>query len=104
MTCIGACSMRADHEVLHLRSSAGLYGVAYVVLGLIQVAAGLGGRLLCLDNRHLAARPLWRRAEALGVPQLRRRVLERYALTRRARDCAFVYDSVWKAPHGDACP
>lgn len=74
--------MRADYEVLHLRSSAGLYGAEYVVLGLVTALAGLGigGRLLCLDNQHLVEQPLWRRAEALGVPAQRLRCRARLDL------------------------
>lgn len=65
--------MRADYEVLHLRSSAGLYGAEYVVLGLVPALAdlGIGGRLLCLDNPYLAQQPLLQRAAALGVPAQR---------------------------------
>jgi glycosyltransferase involved in cell wall biosynthesis len=62
--------MAAEFEVLHLRSSAGLYGAEHVVLGLVPALAalGIGGRLLCMDNQHLAEQPLWRRATALGLP------------------------------------
>ena len=62
--------MAADFEVLHLRSSAGLYGAEHMVLGLVPALAalGIGGRLLCLDNPYMAEPLLWRRATALGVP------------------------------------
>ncbi|MBN8727799.1 MAG: glycosyltransferase [Xanthomonadales bacterium] len=82
--------MAADFEVLHLRSSAGLYGAEYVVLGLVPALAALGidGRLLCLDNQHLAEQPLWRRAIALGVPAERLACRARFdpACVRRLRD------------------
>jgi hypothetical protein len=46
--------MQADFEVLHLRSSAGLYGAEYVILGMIPELAKLGisSRLLSIDNQH----------------------------------------------------
>lgn len=61
--------MRADGCVLHLRSSAGLYGAEYVILGLQPELAlrGIESTLLCLDNQYLAQQPLWRKAQALGI-------------------------------------
>jgi glycosyltransferase involved in cell wall biosynthesis len=62
--------MDAEFRVLHVRSSSGLYGAEYVVLGLIPALARLGVRstLLALDNQHLARQPLFERARLLGVP------------------------------------
>jgi glycosyltransferase involved in cell wall biosynthesis len=62
--------MRTDAEILHVRSSAGLYGAEYVLLGLIPALEQLGvaSRLLCLDNPYLERQPLFDRANALGVP------------------------------------
>lgn len=61
---------QADFEVLHLRSSAGLYGAEYVVLGMIPELnrMGIRSRLLCLDNQHLDSQPLYERAIELNVP------------------------------------
>lgn len=55
--------------VLHLRSSAGLYGAEYVLLGLVPALSGLGlgCSLVCLDNHLLNDRPLFDRARELGV-------------------------------------
>ncbi|MFT3790724.1 MAG: glycosyltransferase [Rudaea sp.] len=64
--------MRAEAppEVLHVRSSSGLYGAEYVLLGLIPALRdiGIGGRLLCLNNPYLQSQSLQARAQALGVP------------------------------------
>ncbi len=62
--------MRADFEVLHLRSSAGLYGAEYVILGMVPELnrIGIPSRLLSMDNQHLDAQPLFARAQAMGVP------------------------------------
>ncbi len=62
--------MPADFEVLHLRSSAGLYGAEYVILGMIPELnrIGIRSRLLSMDNQHLDAQPLFARAQAMGVP------------------------------------
>ena len=62
--------MRADFEVLHLRSSAGLYGAEYVILGMVPELnrIGIPSRLLSMDNQHLAEQPLFARAQAMGVP------------------------------------
>lgn len=61
--------MRAEAEVLHLRSSAGLYGAEYVVLGLQRAlpAEGIPSTLLCLDNYLQTEQPLYERARALGL-------------------------------------
>jgi glycosyltransferase involved in cell wall biosynthesis len=62
--------MRADFDVLHLRSSAGLYGAEYVILGMVPELnrIGIPSRLLSIDNQHLAEQPLFARAQAMGVP------------------------------------
>jgi glycosyltransferase involved in cell wall biosynthesis len=62
--------MRTDPQVLHVRSSAGLYGTEYVILGLVPALAGIGieSRLLCLDNQHLGEQPLYDKARLLRLP------------------------------------
>lgn len=62
--------MRADADVLHVRSSAGLYGAEYVILGLMPAlaAGGIESRLLCLDNPRLQQQALYARARELGLP------------------------------------
>ena len=59
--------------VLHVRSSAGLYGAEYVVLGLIPELARLGieSTLLSIDNHLQPAQVLYERARELGVPATR---------------------------------
>jgi glycosyltransferase involved in cell wall biosynthesis len=61
--------MHANPHVLHVRSSAGLYGAEYVILGLVPALAGNGfdSTVLCLDNPHLREQPLYEKARALGV-------------------------------------
>lgn len=73
MPCIGICSMDAEPHVLHLHSSAGVYGAEYVMLGLVPALArlGIGSTLLCLDNYLLHEQPLYERAVAMGVPAQR---------------------------------
>jgi len=62
--------MKSEYHVLHLRSSAGLYGAEYVILGLLPELAqrGIDSTLLCLDNQYLDEQPLYTRARALGLP------------------------------------
>ena len=62
--------MSTESQVLHVHSSAGLYGAEYMMLGLVPALRRLGieSRLLCLDNPHLDGAPLYDRAKALGVP------------------------------------
>lgn len=62
--------MGAEPHVLHLHSSAGVYGAEYVLLGLIPALARAGVRstLLCLDDIGRPDAPLFARARALGVP------------------------------------
>lgn len=69
MQCIGSLSVNARPRVLHLRSSADLYGAEYVVLGLQQElpAVGVDSTLLCLDNYLQNHQPLYERACALGL-------------------------------------
>lgn len=65
--------MSRDPHVLHVFSSAGLYGAEHAVLGLMPAVAGLGihGTLACIDNPHLRIQPLYERANALGIPAVR---------------------------------
>jgi glycosyltransferase involved in cell wall biosynthesis len=65
--------MRTDLHVLHVRSSAGLYGAEYVILGLVPALErrGIGSTLLCLDNQYLEQQPLHAKACALGLPAVR---------------------------------
>ncbi|HEX5960458.1 MAG TPA: glycosyltransferase [Rhodanobacteraceae bacterium] len=62
--------MRADPHILHVFSSAGLYGAEHAVLGLIRALAdaGIQGTLACIDNPHLEEQPLYERARVLGIP------------------------------------
>src|SRR5215472_14202441 len=62
--------MSAVPTVLHVRSSAGLYGAEYVVLGLIPELErrGIPSRLLSIDNHLQARQVLFERAQELGVP------------------------------------
>jgi hypothetical protein len=74
--------MSAEFQVLHLRSSAGLYGAEYVILGLLPALAegGIDARLLCLDNPRVATQALCAKAKELGVPVLVRDIKEDQAL------------------------
>jgi glycosyltransferase involved in cell wall biosynthesis len=65
--------MEADPHVYHLRSSAGLYGAEYMILGLMPALAraGIGSTLLCLDNPYFDEQELHTRAHALGLPAVR---------------------------------
>lgn len=62
--------MPADFTVLHVRSSAGLYGAEYVILGLLPALArrGIDVRLLCLDNPRRQEQALCAKARALAIP------------------------------------
>lgn len=62
--------MSAEPHILHVFSSAGLYGAEHAVLGLIPALAGSGihSTLACIDNPHLREQPLYERACALGIP------------------------------------
>ena len=61
--------MSTDFQVLHVRSSAGLYGAEYVILGLLPALArrGIDVRLLCIDNPRLAEQSLCAKARALAI-------------------------------------
>jgi glycosyltransferase involved in cell wall biosynthesis len=65
--------MGADYHVLHVRSSAGLYGAEYVILGLLPAlrARGAEGTLLCLHNPNTPNQALCEKAQALGLPAQR---------------------------------
>src|SRR6516162_4003886 len=72
--CTGSSHMQPEQlRVLHVRSSAGLYGAEYVILGVIPALARLGipSTLLCLDNPYLETQPLHAKARLLGVNALR---------------------------------
>ncbi|HZP65768.1 MAG TPA: glycosyltransferase [Rudaea sp.] len=62
--------MCADFRVFHVRSSAGLYGAEYVILGLVPelAEAGIGCTVLCLDNQYMATQPLADKARTLRIP------------------------------------
>jgi L-malate glycosyltransferase len=60
---------RTEPHVLHVRSSAGMYGAEYVVLGLAPALAaqGIGSTVLCLENYLLGRQPLHDAARDRGV-------------------------------------
>lgn len=62
--------MPHEPHILHVLSSAGLYGAEHAVLGLIPALArsGIPGTLSCIDNPYLHEQPLYERACALGIP------------------------------------
>ncbi|MDE2271591.1 MAG: glycosyltransferase [Xanthomonadaceae bacterium] len=61
--------MPADLQVLHVFSSAGLYGAEQVVLGLIPALrdSGINSTLLCIDNPRLSEQVLYQHAHKLGI-------------------------------------
>lgn len=65
--------MSADPHVLHVFSSAGLYGAEHAVLGLIPAlaAGGVQSTLACIDNPYFDEQPLYQRACELGIPARR---------------------------------
>jgi glycosyltransferase involved in cell wall biosynthesis len=65
--------MPPDPHILHVFSSAGLYGAEHAVLGLIPALERLGIRntLACIDNPHLDQQPLYARACELGIASRR---------------------------------
>lgn len=65
--------MPADLHVLHVFSSAGLYGAEHAVLGLIPALAahGVQSTLACIDNPYFDEQPLYQRACELGIPARR---------------------------------
>ena len=64
---------KTEFDVLHVRSSAGLYGAEYVILGLLpQLAArGIGVRLLSVDNPRVPGQPLCAKARERGIAHAR---------------------------------
>ena len=76
--------------VLHVRSSAGLYGAEYVVLGLIPELARLGiaSKLLSIDNHLQPTQVLYERARELSVAAQRLPCRSRFdfATVRALRD------------------
>jgi glycosyltransferase involved in cell wall biosynthesis len=65
--------MSTDPHVLHVFSSAGLYGAEHAVLGLIPAlaAGGVQSTLACIDNPYFDEQPLYQRACELGIPARR---------------------------------
>lgn len=61
--------MSAELHILHVFSSAGLYGAEHAVLGLMPALAreGIASTLACIDNPHLERQPLYERARSLGL-------------------------------------
>lgn len=61
--------MPTEPHVLHVLSSAGLYGAEHAVLSLIQALAEVGfqSTLACIDNPHQDEQPLYQRARTLGI-------------------------------------
>ncbi len=61
--------MPADRHILHVFSSAGLYGAEHAVLGLMPALEKLGvhGTLACIDSPYLDRQPLFERARELGI-------------------------------------
>jgi glycosyltransferase involved in cell wall biosynthesis len=62
--------MSADPHIVHVFSSAGLYGAEHVVLNLMPALSRLGisGALACIDNPYSREQPLYERASELGIP------------------------------------
>lgn len=81
--------MPADLHVLHVFSSAGLYGAEHAVLGLIPAlaAGGVQSTLACIDNPYFDEQPLYQRAREIGIPARRIRCRGRLdrATTRELR-------------------
>lgn len=65
--------MRAEPHVLHVFSSAGVYGAEHAVLGLIPALAALGidSTVACIDNPHLREQPLYEYARSIGISAVR---------------------------------
>lgn len=65
--------MRAEPHILHVFSSAGVYGAEHAVLGLIPALAGLGidSTMACIDNPHLREQPLYEHARSSGISAVR---------------------------------
>ena len=65
--------MHADLHILHVFSSAGVYGAEHAVLGLIPALATLGidSTIACIDNPHLREQPLYEHARSIGISAVR---------------------------------
>lgn len=65
--------MRAEPHILHVFSSAGVYGAEHAVLGLIPALAALGfdSTIACIDNPHLREQPLYEHARSLDISAVR---------------------------------
>ncbi|MES2403269.1 MAG: glycosyltransferase [Pseudomonadota bacterium] len=65
--------MRAEPHILHVFSSAGVYGAEHAVLGLIPALAALGvdSTLACIDNPHLSEQLLYEHARSIGISAVR---------------------------------
>lgn len=65
--------MHAEPNVLHVFSSAGVYGAEHAVLGLIPALAALGieSTMACIDNPHSREQPLYEYARSMGIPAVR---------------------------------
>ena len=65
--------MHADPHILHVFSSAGVYGAEHAVLGLIPALAALGidSTMACIDNPHLREQPLYEHARSIGISAVR---------------------------------
>lgn len=65
--------MRAEPHILHVFSSAGVYGAEHAVLGMIPALAALGfdSTMACIDNPHLSEQPLYEHARSIGIPAVR---------------------------------
>lgn len=65
--------MPAEPHILHVFSSAGLYGAEHAVLGMIPALEreGISSTLVCIDNPHLDEQLLYQRACTLGLAAVR---------------------------------
>ena len=65
--------MHVEPHILHVFSSAGVYGAEHAVLGLIPALAALGidSTLACIDNPHLREQPLYEHAQSVGISAVR---------------------------------
>lgn len=96
--------MPADLHVLHVFSSAALYGAEHAVLGLIPAlaACGVQSTLACIDNPYLDVQPLYQRALELGIPARRIRCGGRLdgATTRELRALLLQHPGTIMHVHG----
>jgi glycosyltransferase involved in cell wall biosynthesis len=65
--------VQAEPHILHVFSSAGVYGAEHAVLGLIPALSALGidSTIACIDNPHLSEQPLYEYARSLGISVVR---------------------------------